>query len=41
VDLTQTGTLQRQLTDQDVLAYLASQPLPVQAKGKREKRADV
>src|SRR2546423_10732942 len=36
VDLTQTGTLKRHLTAQDVLAYRASQPLPVQAKGKRE-----
>jgi hypothetical protein len=41
VDLSQAGTLQRQLTAQDVLAYLASQPLPAQAKGKREKRTEV
>jgi hypothetical protein len=41
VDLSQAGTLQRQLTAQDVLAYLASQPVPAQAKGKREKRSEV
>ena len=41
VDLSQAGTLQRRLTAQDVLAYLASRPLPAQPKGKREKRADV
>ena len=41
LDLSQVGTLQRRLTAQDVLAYLASQPLPSPAKGKREKRADV
>ena len=41
MDFSQTGTLQRRLTAQDVLAYIASQPVPAQAKGKREKRAEV
>jgi hypothetical protein len=41
VDLSQAGILERQLTAQDVLAFIASQPVPAQAKGKREKRAEV
>ena len=41
LDFPPTGTLRRQLTAQDVLAYLASRPLPAVVKGKREKRADV
>jgi hypothetical protein len=38
-DLSQTGALQRVLTAEDLLAYLASQPVPV-IKGKRPKPAD-
>jgi hypothetical protein len=40
LDFSQAGTLRRLLTAQDLLAYLASQPRPAAAKGKREKRAD-
>ena len=38
-DLSQTGALQRVLTAEDLLAYLANQPPPA-VKGKREKKTD-
>ena len=38
-DLSQAGAVQRVLTAEDLLAYLASQPAPT-VKGKRAKRTD-
>ena len=40
VDFSQTGTLRRLVTVEDVVAYLASLPRPSEPKGKREKRPD-
>jgi len=41
MDFSQTGILRRLVTAQDLLAYLASQPPPPAAKGKREKPPEV
>src|ERR1041385_3922740 len=37
VDFSQAGPLRRQVTVEDVVAYLASLPRPAEPKGKREK----